>query len=628
MVACVFNQEMMLAGRRQRTHWLRWLYGAMVLVQLVPVFFFAGSFQEWLLEVGFSDFFERFIALHFLLLALLTPGLVSGAITDEKTSGTLQYLLTAFLSPWEIILGKLLARIFQLVLMSLAGLPLLALLSGFGGVPELPAALAVLSLALLLGLAAASMLASVWCRQTRDALLSIYLVGVGLIAARAILDWRPFTTVGDWLHPLRALALERGTVNWQRVGECFLAWSALGLVCLALATLCLRGAYLRQLRGLQPSDRWLSARRPRIRANPVLWRERHVVGVAPWLWLRRLPRWLCCMLVALATLYSLAWVMQQALPAGVSLNGLVWQGRWLELRSALRAAPTTEELMQRHHAWALLVAWVVVAVRASGSVTEEREQATWHVLLQTPLALRSILRGKQWGIVWACMPALVSYAVVALACSLFVGASATAGCMLWLLATGLAVHFTVTVGIWCSARAHRSWRSLLATLGVCLLCWLGMAMAVGIVLGCLVSGILVMILEFANWLFGTTLQGVQGLDWSSFGFTATFFAAFWFLTHRLLVAAEKEIAKRDRNKDVDPHYEWFHKLWLRKIELQAHVPKPIDAAILNETLALASDADEFPSPTPAPAEPSCEDADALIPVPDALNPLRDYNQDG
>ena len=60
-----------------------------------------------------------------LLLLLATPAYTAGAIPDEKTRGTLQYLLAADLTAWEILAGKLLGRIAQVALLALAALPLI-----------------------------------------------------------------------------------------------------------------------------------------------------------------------------------------------------------------------------------------------------------------------------------------------------------------------------------------------------------------------------------------------------------------------------------------------------------------------------------------------------------------------
>ena len=66
------------------------------------------------------------------LLFLLTPAFVAWAITDEKSRGTLQYLLTSSLTTWEIVVGKLLGRLVHLGLLALAALPLFALMAPFG----------------------------------------------------------------------------------------------------------------------------------------------------------------------------------------------------------------------------------------------------------------------------------------------------------------------------------------------------------------------------------------------------------------------------------------------------------------------------------------------------------------
>src|SRR5262249_52047625 len=124
-------------------------------------------------EVVGGRFADLFVRQQALLLALLTPPLVAGALTAEKRAGTLPYLLLTDMDTRHIVLGKLAGRVGQVLLVLMGGWPLFALLAGFGGVAPL-ALLASFAALLppLFGLAAGALLASVWCRQTRDAVLA------------------------------------------------------------------------------------------------------------------------------------------------------------------------------------------------------------------------------------------------------------------------------------------------------------------------------------------------------------------------------------------------------------------------------------------------------------------------
>src|SRR5438132_13367740 len=108
MIAALFRFEMLQAARHQRGFFLRWLYAAFVLVQIAPLFFLSKlGWTRLLMGFDVYSFFEGMLAQHYVLLTLLVPVMVSGAITEEKTRGTLQYLLTTRLRPGEIITSKL-----------------------------------------------------------------------------------------------------------------------------------------------------------------------------------------------------------------------------------------------------------------------------------------------------------------------------------------------------------------------------------------------------------------------------------------------------------------------------------------------------------------------------------------
>src|SRR5262249_44963195 len=158
----------------------------------------------------------------------------AGAITDEKSRGTLEHLLTADLTSWEILVGKLCGRIAQVLVLVMAGMPLVALLAGYAGLgPLLVLAIFLVTLPPVFSLGAASLLASVWVRQTRDAVVSVYLLGAagaGLLLAVGRLDS---------LIPLAVLEPAWGSGELGELVRRFLlftlAWGSCGSVCLLLA---------------------------------------------------------------------------------------------------------------------------------------------------------------------------------------------------------------------------------------------------------------------------------------------------------------------------------------------------------------------------------------------------------
>ena len=209
-----------------------------------------------------------------LLVLLATPAFTAGAITDEKTRGTLQHMLTAHLTAGEIILGKLLGRMAQVAMLALVGLPALCFIGVFGGLhPLLLLVVLASTLVPMFAIGAASLLASVWCRQTRDAVLILYGLGgavwlllwlvqdlAGYLAARIPVGASPglgtslvlaLGSLLSYFNPLQVLEPAWTTGDLTEVGRRLIgsvvAWGLVGSVCLALATWRLRGAYLRQL---------------------------------------------------------------------------------------------------------------------------------------------------------------------------------------------------------------------------------------------------------------------------------------------------------------------------------------------------------------------------------------------
>src|SRR5581483_10541525 len=103
-----------------------------------------------------NSYLATFVWQHFLLVLLATPAFVAGAISDEKTRGTLPFLLCADVSSADIVAGKLLGRLAQVAFVAWAGLPFFCFIGGFGGLDGLTVAgLAGVTAGPLFGLGAA-----------------------------------------------------------------------------------------------------------------------------------------------------------------------------------------------------------------------------------------------------------------------------------------------------------------------------------------------------------------------------------------------------------------------------------------------------------------------------------------
>jgi ABC-type transport system involved in multi-copper enzyme maturation permease subunit len=564
MVGPLFYHEMLLGSRRSRDYVFRWVYGGWLILQLLWIAFFdwivylsGGFVQDYTPHVG-HHFAEVFVPQHFVLLALVTPAFVASAVTEEKTRGTLQYLLTTDLLPIHIITGKLLGRIIQVCVLALAGLPLFAVLGALGGVePALLLGLVIVTVYVACGVASATFLAAVWTRQTRDAVLALYVVGV---VAATVIFW-----VGGPLSYFNPVALlspvfESGGFEAMRLlfRQLFLgllAWGGLTLACLGLAAWRLRPAYIRQLQGEgRPTRRWLGGRRVGVGEQPVRWKEQHVEGLAPVPWLRWVPRWLGITLIAGATVAGSCSILYFNLQTGKTLDDvrdMVLHLDILKLMDSFDGTGAGEGFFAQA-TLALNVLGLLVAIRCSGSVTGERERQTWEALLLTPLTVEELIRGKLWGIQRVSYVYLAAYLIPALFFAVFAGPLAVFWVLLALGQTFLAMYYLGAVGMWASVRSRTSWRSLLITVLVAYLA----AIAVYVVL-------LPVVLIFSVIIFVVVsiLASLQGINAGAMlgGFATFSFALligtciglvvlFWVAARLFVRWAQQWVADRERTR--------------------------------------------------------------------------------
>jgi ABC-type transport system involved in multi-copper enzyme maturation permease subunit len=570
MVGPVLHHEMMLGSRRSRGYVFRWIYAGWLVLQVgwfAFYFLMANAITDtnaYATAFVAASFVQIFVIQQLILMVLATPVLTAGAVTDEKTRGTLQYLLTTDLQSWHIILGKLLGRVFQVALLAVTGLPLFCFLGAYAGVePMTLVGVFLVTLMPLFALGSASLLASVWCRQTRDAVLGLYVVGTILFFMGLWLLPR----VLDYFNPMFVLEPawgQRTLPDLEEFGHRLLGstlgWGVIGVASLTLAIVRLRPAYIRQMEGegRQKKARWWRVRRAPIRDNPIIWKERHVDGLAPLASLRRVPSWVAFAFIFLVTTASSVTLLILALPVAINPYEVLQMVLHLDINGLFsKLGPTATVGAEQFFFWqsivAMLIASLMVGIRCSGTITGEREKASWEALLLTPLTARQLVRGKLWGIIGASYVYLLAYAVPALALAAVGGIAAFFWTTVWLAVTWLAMYFVGAAGLWCSVRSKGSWRSLLGTMGIG---YVGGALVylvttpVILFIAIFIMLFLVLLDQYLGTQIAKTALGGFGEFYLGFqiGSCLVLAGIFWGLGYFFLGDAQKWIADRERTR--------------------------------------------------------------------------------
>ncbi|MDR1766700.1 MAG: hypothetical protein LBR77_11660 [Lachnospiraceae bacterium] len=88
-------------------------------------------------QIRYTAFMELFLfaaVYEFLLATVYMPAGCAGAVGSEREAKTLQLLLSTRLSAWDIVLGKLCARLSDMGLFLVSGFPIFALSFVYGGI--------------------------------------------------------------------------------------------------------------------------------------------------------------------------------------------------------------------------------------------------------------------------------------------------------------------------------------------------------------------------------------------------------------------------------------------------------------------------------------------------------------
>jgi ABC-type Na+ efflux pump permease subunit len=325
---------------------------------------------------GGRELLDVLVAIEFAAIYLLLPPMLAASIAGEKERGSLELLLVTDLGPWEIVLEKLLGRVFPMATFLLLSLPLMALAYSLGGVtPEYIASAVWHLLLACLQVGAVAIFFSALCGNAVSALIATYVVGAGMYALGGALFSPPA------LYRLSDQPLAEGTYFNLVVSFLLLAGASVALRRRAAAR---SGNLLVGLfRGL---DRVYDRLNRRL-GGIVLLRDRPMLpGNDPVAWRETEKR-------ALGNLRYLARILL-VLEVPVVLGGLIhflgswrswWSGGQVESFSVL-----------------VFILWGIAAlallVTGIAAIHGERARGTLEVLLTTPMTGREIVLQKHRGL--------------------------------------------------------------------------------------------------------------------------------------------------------------------------------------------------------------------------------------
>jgi ABC-type transport system involved in multi-copper enzyme maturation permease subunit len=445
LVGPILGWELTTLARRTRYFMVRAAYAALlggVMWMTYESSFRWNVFNRTVLQQSASfasTFFYAFIGVQLFVSALLTPAFVATAVPQEKERKTIEYLFVSDLRNREIVLGKLLARVTNLLMILLVGVPIIALAGLFGGIDYEGLLInTVATMMVTLTIASLSLLVSIYCSTTRQSLFNTYgilifgsillpqLVYLGVVLLGRVLEpiglgWDFFSfppwvsqglAIASLAHPASPIFL----LNWQFVGPNPVL-NALGASLLHVGIHATLSAgmiawsiyWLRRAYRFEPArpmkvkeniryfkDRFLWSRPAVWESSPHVWKEVHATKLKRFGIIIRI-----LLIVGFLYYYGLffdEW-RQSRLPGfsmrndGVRAMGSMCSVAWMGL------------------------AYLTIAFRAASSIGEEKDRDCWISLLATPITGRELILSKVFGSFLSIVPYVLIQLPVLLYCA-------------------------------------------------------------------------------------------------------------------------------------------------------------------------------------------------------------------
>jgi ABC-type transport system involved in multi-copper enzyme maturation permease subunit len=410
----IFSKELIISSKRRRNYFIRFAYPALLGTFLVYVWinvYHLGSSSSTIYQISQMARVGNYVStaiiwFQFIVVQVLAVSMLSTAIGGEIYHKTLGVLMTTPISSFQIVMGKLLSRLFQLLLIIAISLPVLSIIRVLGGVQWnyiLSGICITITASIFAG--SLSLYFSIYNRQSHlvisRTLLICFLIYAGPLIAYAILQSLNYTFFSNLIVELHLFfinpflqMLKASSSRIPVLPIMLISWQFHCLIMLGLSaavilwsSICVRKVGLRQITGqaglfLTRKERKIADKKLRdsynetkvsgkirdIKWHPVIWRE----IANPLIKQNRI-----------ATIFSII----------LSLIFLVIAYGLCIYHEVLGNKVT--------HTVFILVYFFIVLIRtttfASTSITSEKETRSWPILLTSPLSEKEIAYGKIFG---------------------------------------------------------------------------------------------------------------------------------------------------------------------------------------------------------------------------------------
>lgn len=421
MIGPILDKELRVSSRRRRNYVLRFIYLAWLLVFISFVWlqfvqyrgYSSALYQASRMAEAGKYIVVMIVWFQFLATQLIAIIMLSNAISDEIYHKTLGTLMTTPINSFQIVIGKLLSKLLQVILLLAISLPLLAIVRVFGGVPWDYVLLSLgITLTSVLFIASLSLFYSILCRRSYIVIIFTILTLAGIfllvpflaISIYNVFDYHrssesdTFYTILFTPHPYVVMESLTSAMFMPRFGgpsfsngyHMAIMFTA-SVFLLGISIRLVRKAALRQATGQELfvsrkrrnisknkiSPRYDPAKIPlrRVSDRPVLWKE-------------------------LKSPFFHGRNVTAALVIGAAIVLLLFTYCLCVEEASLEDDDTHMAYGCIFQCLGLLFTIVIPAA----CITSEKEARTWQTLLATPLEDREIFVGKFIGALRRCLP--------------------------------------------------------------------------------------------------------------------------------------------------------------------------------------------------------------------------------